>query len=140
MRNVSWACLLACLFTFVIACDSGGSDDGGLDGGELDGVRFLSRKTVELMTTNHTGDLYVYLRGHGYGWGLGVGVRTDLVGTSRVGSVGEYGWGGAACTHYFADPEEDLFGLMFSQVQGTRMKPDFTLREDFERLAYQALE
>ena len=37
MRNVSWACLLACLFTFVIACDSGGSDDGGLDGGELDG-------------------------------------------------------------------------------------------------------
>lgn len=28
MRSVSWACLLACMFVFVIACDSGGSDDG----------------------------------------------------------------------------------------------------------------
>lgn len=111
-----------------------------LNGGELDGIRLLSRKTVELMTSNHTGDLYVYLRGYGYGWGLGVGVRTDPVGISRVGSVGEYGWGGAACTQYFADPKEDLLGLMFSQVMGARMKPDFSLREDFERLVYQALE
>ena len=38
-----------------------------LNGGELDGTRLLSRKTVELMTTNHTGNLYVWLRGFGYG-------------------------------------------------------------------------
>ncbi len=110
-----------------------------LNGGELDGTRLLSRKTVELMTTNHTGNLYVWLRGFGYGWGLGVGVRTEMTGRSSVGSIGEYGWGGAACTQYFADPKEDMFALMFSQVMNARMKPDFTLREDFHRLVYQAL-
>ncbi len=110
-----------------------------LNNGELNGVRLLSRKTVELMTTNHTGDLYVWLRGYGYGWGLGVSVRTEMTGRTAVGSIGEYGWGGAACTQYFADPKEDLFGLMFSQVMNARMKPDFTLREDFHRLVYQAL-
>ena len=110
-----------------------------LNGGELDGNRLLSRKTVDLMTTNHTGDLYVWLRGYGYGWGLGVSVRTEMTGRSTVGSTGEYGWGGAACTQYFADPKEDMFGLMFSQVMNARAKPDFTMREDFHRLVYQAL-
>jgi len=110
-----------------------------LNDGELDGTKLLSRKTVELMTTNHTGDLYVWLRGFGYGWGLGVGVRTEVTGRTSVGSIGEYGWGGAACTQYFADPKEDMFALMFSQVLNGTMKPDFTLREDFHRLVYQAL-
>lgn len=110
-----------------------------LNNGELDGTRLLSRKTVELMTTNHTGDLYVWLRGFGCGWGLGVSVRTEMTGRTSIGSIGEYGWGGAACTQYFADPKEDMFALMFSQVMNTGMKPDFTLREDFNRLVYQAL-
>ena len=110
-----------------------------LNNGELDGTRLLSRKTVELMTTNHTGDLYVWPRGFGYGWGLGVSVRTEMTGRTSIGSIGEYGWGGAACTQYLADPKEDMFALMFSQVMNTRMKPDFTMREDFHRLVYQAL-
>ena len=110
-----------------------------LNGGELGGTRLLSRKTVDLMTTNHTGDHYVWLRGYGYGWGLGVSVRTEMTGRSAVGNVGEYGWGGAACTQYFADPKEDLIGLMFSQVMNARAKPYFTMREDFHRLVYQAL-
>lgn len=135
-------------------CFDGGGEMGGilstvsdyarfaqllLNYGDLGGARLLNRKTVELMTRNHTGDLYVNSRGHGWGWGLGVGVRTDLVGTPEVGSIGQYGWGGAASTRYFADPKEDMFGLMFSQVLGARLKPDFTLTDDFERLAYQAL-
>jgi len=91
------------------------------------------------MTTNHTGDLYVWLRGYGYGWGLGVSVRTDMTGRSAIGNVGEYGWGGAACTQYFADPKEDMLGLMFSQVMNAAMKPDMTIREDFHRLVCQAL-
>lgn len=110
-----------------------------LNGGELGGVRLLSRKTVELMTTNHTGDLYIYIKGHGYGYGFGVGIRTNFVDSPRVGSIGQYGWSGAACTHYFADPKEDLFGLLFSQVIGAFAKPDFNLTEDFETLIYQAI-
>jgi CubicO group peptidase (beta-lactamase class C family) len=115
-----------------------------LNGGELGGERLLSRKTVELMTTSHTGDLCIWLPGYGlygygYGWGLGVSVRTDMTGRSSIGNIGEYGWGGAACTLFFADPKEDMFGLMFSQVMNTPMKSDMTIREDFPRLVYQAL-
>src|SRR5262249_9348229 len=48
-----------------------------LNGGQLDGARILGRKTVQLMTTNHTGGLEVIWMGQGYGFGLGVSVRTD---------------------------------------------------------------
>ena len=45
-----------------------------LNGGELNGVRLLSPKTVDLMISNHIGDLEVSLRGPGYGFGLGFSV------------------------------------------------------------------
>jgi len=110
-----------------------------LNGGVLDGVRLLGRKTVELMTTNHIGDIPVYLSGPGYGFGLGVYVRKDLSGTPLPGSVGTYGWGGAYCTAYFADPKEDLFGLFFTQVRGYDMNADLIIRQDFQKMVYQAL-
>jgi CubicO group peptidase (beta-lactamase class C family) len=50
-----------------------------LNGGELDGVRILSRKTVELMTVNHVGDLRgEELENSGVGFGLGFDVLEDL--------------------------------------------------------------
>jgi CubicO group peptidase (beta-lactamase class C family) len=107
-----------------------------LNGGILDGARILGRKTVELMTTNHTGDLNIYPKGPGYGYGLGFFVRLSLSATPLVGSLGSYGWGGAFCTSYFADPKEDLFGLMFTQVSNAEQSP---IRKDFERMVYQAL-
>ena len=110
-----------------------------LNGGELDGARILGRKTVELMTTNHTGDLDIYLAGPGYGFGLGVSVRTSLSENPAVGTLGTYGWGGAYCTWYFADPREDLFGLFFTQVRDYRQNPDLVIRKGFERMVYQAL-
>src|SRR5262249_1986808 len=48
-----------------------------LSGGERDGVRMLGRKTVELMTSNHIGDLPVWLTGPGYGFGLGYSIVKD---------------------------------------------------------------
>jgi CubicO group peptidase (beta-lactamase class C family) len=110
-----------------------------LNGGELDDVRLLGRKTIELMTTNHTGDLFINLVGNGYGWGLGVGVRKDLVGTPRIGSIGQYYWGGASGTHFFADPQEDLLGLQLSQVMTNYVRPGFNFEQNFESLVYQAL-
>ncbi len=110
-----------------------------LNGGELDGVRILGRKTIELMTTNHTGDIYIERKGPGYGYGLGFFVRLSLADCPLVGSVGAYGWGGIFCTSYFADPKEDMFGLMFTQVLNANRYPDFTMRTDFERMVYQAL-
>lgn len=111
-----------------------------LNGGELDGARILSRKTIELMTTNHTGDLNIYPEGPGYGYGLGFSVRVSLTANPLIGSVGTYGWNGAHITYYIGDPREDLFALMFTQVanaQGTGLHRG--IRADFDRLVYQAL-
>ncbi len=109
-----------------------------LNGGILGGARILGRKTIELMTVNHTGHLIIS-KGPGYGYGLGFFVRLNLSGVPLLGTVGAYGWGGIYCTSYFADPKEDLFGLMFTQVLGAAQNPQYCMRTDFERMVYQAL-
>ncbi len=88
------------------------------NGGELNGVRLLGRMTVELMISNHTGDKDVYVRGPGFGFGLGFGVLVDPTLSYDTASPGSYGWGGAYGTLYYADPVEDLIGLMFIQLPG----------------------
>jgi CubicO group peptidase (beta-lactamase class C family) len=111
-----------------------------LNGGVLDGARLIGRKTIELMTMNHTGDLNIYPEGPGYGYGLGFSVRLNLTANPLIGSVGTYGWNGAHITYYIGDPKEDLFALMFTQVangQGNGLHRG--MRADFDRLVYQAL-
>ena len=110
-----------------------------LNGGELDGVRILGRKTVELMTSNHTRNIPIPMLGHGFGFGIGVGVRIESERNPLVRSVGSYGWGGAAGTGYFADPKEDMFVIYFTQMMGTGMIPGGNYAQDIERLVYQAL-
>ena len=64
--------------------------------GRLDGVRYLSRKTIELMTADHLGpitgapDLLL----PGYGFGLGFAIRLQPGIAHVPGSVGQYFWGG----------------------------------------------
>lgn len=107
-----------------------------LNGGELDGVRILGRKTVELMTSNHTGDLDIWLRGPGAGFGLGYSVITDRGEAASTSSNGTYGWGGAYCTYFWVDPEEDLIGIVMTQV---RPYTHLNIRQDFNVLANQAI-
>ena len=63
-----------------------------LNGGELDGVRILSPKTVQLMTTNHLGDLPMGFACRGGGFGLGFGVLLNPGDVGEVSSAGEYNW------------------------------------------------
>ncbi|HEX3917448.1 MAG TPA: serine hydrolase domain-containing protein [Caulobacteraceae bacterium] len=111
-----------------------------LNRGELDGVRVLGRKTVELMTANHLGgreiDLVV---GPGYGFGFGYAVRASMTRSALPGSIGTYGWGGAAGTWFFVDPTEDLIGLFFTHVFGYQFSPTADLFHRFEKLTYEAL-
>ncbi len=107
-----------------------------LNGGELNGVRILGRKTVELMTTNHTGDLPIWLRGPGSGFGLGYSVLLDRGEAAAMSSEGTFGWGGAYCTYFWVDPEEDLIGILMTQV---RPYTHLNIRQDFNVLANQAI-
>ena len=106
-----------------------------LNGGELDGVRILSPKTVDLMTTNHIGDLGLGYGSNGIGFGLDFGVVLNPGDVGEVGSVGEYSWGGAAGTRFWIDPQEQLIGLFMVQSIPHRTR----LADDFKVMTYQAL-
>jgi CubicO group peptidase (beta-lactamase class C family) len=84
-----------------------------LNGGTLDGERVLSRKSVELMTTDHLDGLPFR---PGQGFGLGFYVVEDLGARGVPGSVGEYGWGGAYHSTYWVDPAEELVVVYMTQL------------------------
>jgi CubicO group peptidase (beta-lactamase class C family) len=106
-----------------------------LNGGVLDGVRILSPKTVELMTTNHLGDLPMGFGQSGMGFGLGFAVALDQGAIGEVGSPGEYNWGGAAGTSFWIDPVENLVGVFMVQSIPHQTR----LRREYKHLVYQAL-
>ena len=108
--------------------------------GELDGTRILGRKTLELMHSNHLApELLPFEIGGapnpGFGFGLGSRVVMDVAQTGGPGSVGEYGWAGAAKTYYWVDPVEDLVGLLMTQYMVSFDQPEMDLRA----LTYQAI-
>jgi CubicO group peptidase (beta-lactamase class C family) len=108
-----------------------------LNGGELNGVRLLSRKTVELMATNHIGDTVMWDSPFdGYRFGLGFAVRTDLGAAWEIGSVGEFTWGGFFYTNFWVDPKEQLIGIMLVQL---RPSNDVDLYKKFRVVTYQAI-
>ena len=107
-----------------------------LNGGELDGVRILSRKTVEMVTANHTGDKEIWLAGPGYGFGLGYAVVTDLGPAATPRSEGTYYWSGAFGTIFWIDPEEELIGMVLQQL---RPYVHLNVRPDMASMTYQAI-
>lgn len=105
-----------------------------LNGGELDGVRILGRKTVELMTSDNLPPGAPGPR-PGMRYGLGVWVISSPAESENLGSVGQFGWSGAATTHVVMDPREKLVAIVCSQ----HMPIDFDFMERFETLVYQSL-
>lgn len=88
-----------------------------LNGGELGGTRILSRTTVDFMMRNQVGDLFGQGDKH---YGLAFGVVTDKgQGRGGQGSAGTFDWGGYFNTQYFADPKEQIVGVLMKQTQGT---------------------
>ena len=111
-----------------------------LNQGELAGVRILARKTVNLLHTNFLpANLLPFViadpPAYGYGFGLGSRVLLNVAESEKPGSVGEFGWGGAAKTYYWVDPQEEIIGILMSQSMMQFEKPE----TDFQVLTYQAL-
>jgi CubicO group peptidase (beta-lactamase class C family) len=105
--------------------------------GQLDGVRILGRKSVELMRSNHLGDLpRAGLLADGYGFGLTFAVNLGPGKSATVGSEGEYYWGGAAGTGFWIDPKEKMIGVFLIQVLPPTNIP---AGDQFKRMAYEAL-
>ena len=109
-----------------------------LNGGELGGVRILGRKSVELMSSDHIGDIprVGSLSGEGNGFGLTFRVNLSPGLNGALGSVGEYSWGGAAGTRFWIDPAEEMVTLFMVQILPYRGLPYGT---EFKNLVYQAI-
>ncbi|MBB4919826.1 serine hydrolase domain-containing protein [Streptosporangium saharense] len=112
--------------------------------------RILSRPAVELMTTNRltptqqdarnamaSANVHVsYGQGQHGGWGLGMAVRTYR---GDYAPVGQFGWDGGTGTTTYADPDNQVVGILLTQVGMSR--PDSArLIHDFWTTLYQAID
>lgn len=116
-----------------------------LNGGTANGARILSRKSIELMTSDFLTPAQRAQPFHGsidfwagQGFGLGVSVVDRLGGQSELGSPGQYSWGGAYGTWWFNDPQEKLSAVLMIQLYEAYLHS--RIRQDFENLVYQAID
>jgi len=88
-----------------------------LNKGQYNGVRILSPRTVELMTANHLNGIGdgTHMWSDYEGFGLGVEVRIKYAGGKTLGSLGNFGWDGAASTYYKVDPVQHAIEMIFLQ-------------------------
>ncbi len=114
--------------------------------GTCNGTRFLSPRTIRYMTHNHLpgdADLSDYGRPlfgettyDGVGFGLIGSVTTDPVKAKVPGSIGTFGWGGAASTFFWVDPVEDITCVFMTQLVPSSLHP---IRSQLKQLVHQAL-
>jgi CubicO group peptidase (beta-lactamase class C family) len=113
--------------------------------GRVGATRLLSHRSVDLMRSNFlTRDqrrlpAFGHVLWAGQGFGLGVSVVDDPAQQLPLGyrSMGSFGWPGAFGTSWFADPVENLIGLMLIQRRATE---PFPMALDFERRVYDAID
>ena len=99
-----------------------------LDGGKLNGKVLLSPRTVQLMASNHVGEMFNGKLGrpaHGMGYGLLVGVVEDSVASGLRVSTGSFGWDGAYGTQAWIDPAEKMVTIVMIQTQVVSVQRDF---------------
>jgi CubicO group peptidase (beta-lactamase class C family) len=102
--------------------------------GALNGTRLLGSRTVELMTSNHVGDLFAEADGRpGMGFGLTVSVTVDSVQARTHDSTGSFGWEGAFGTVFRVEPKEEMVSALMVQIPGG------TLQAEFQNAVRQAL-
>jgi CubicO group peptidase (beta-lactamase class C family) len=82
-----------------------------LNNGEYNGKRLLSRRTVELITSNQIGTLNRNRNKFGLGFEIVTKEGQAVLGLSE----GSFLWGGYFATDYWADPKERIVGLIFLQ-------------------------
>ncbi|GHE15043.1 serine hydrolase domain-containing protein [Streptomyces alanosinicus] len=112
--------------------------------------RILSRPAVELMTTNRLAPEQLAARealarslvhlSHGLGqqggWGFGMTVRTYR---GDFAPIGQFGWDGGSGTTTYADPHNQLVGILLTQTGMTT--PDSARAiNDFWTTLYQAID
>ena len=105
-----------------------------LNNGFYNNKKLLSRNTIELMTSEQTGDNFEWWKGHGFGFGFAIS-RGPMF-TGNPGSEGTYSWVGYFATNYWVDPKEELIGIFLTQLNPRKNDMDVK----FKNLMYQAID
>jgi CubicO group peptidase (beta-lactamase class C family) len=116
-----------------------------LNGGELNGARFLSPKTIQLISLNHlpggtdlatlSRSLFSEAAYAGLGFGLGFSTTIDPAATLIPATIGDLSWGGAASTFFWIDPKEELAAILMTQLLPSSAYP---IRRELRTLVYSA--
>ena len=116
--------------------------------GAFEGRRILREESVAQMMTNQLpsamGDTPLSAAARfglggevaGLGFGLGGSVMLDPARAGGVGHVGEYAWGGAASTTFWADPVKEIGVVLMTQKLPSGVHP---LRDNLRRAVYRSL-
>ena len=89
-----------------------------INNGEFEGKRYLSRKSVELMLSQHTVGMAgttIANTGPGYGFGLGFAIRHGQGMGWVPGSTSDAMWAGVWGTSFWLDPKEQLAAVIMAQ-------------------------
>jgi CubicO group peptidase (beta-lactamase class C family) len=98
------------------------------NGGELNGRLYLGPRTVELMASNHVGDMFngkLGLPDQRMGFGFLVQVVLDTVTSGLRLANGSFGWDGAFGTQMWVDPKEKMVRIIMMQTQTPQLQRDF---------------
>jgi len=119
-----------------------------LNGGTLEGVRIVSRKTIELMASDHLPPGIAFsattraqfeesapLPEFGQGFGLGFCVRKEAGRNPSPGSSGDFYWSGVHGTYFWVDPQEQMIGVLMLCAPDLRRHYRALMRQ----LTYQAI-
>ena len=120
-----------------------------LNGGELDGARILSRESIELMAQNQIGELEAgtirtltpnllsdvdFFPNSKDKFGLGFLINADAVQGGR--SAGSMAWAGLFNTYFWVDRENDICGVLMTQILPFGEPVVLALLEEYERAVY----
>jgi len=108
-----------------------------LNGGELNGKRILSPQTVQFMAQDHLEPAGIPDQNHGVGFGLGFAVMKNEAAAGYMSPEGSFFWAGAAATHFWIDPKEDI--VVVSMTQHMHTPAADGLWDQLRTLVYSAL-
>lgn len=124
-----------------------------LNGGELDGMRILSTGSVNLMSQNHIGELEAadsittsdpklsndvdFTPDSVDKFGLGFLINTDPIPGGRP--AGSLAWAGLYNSYYWIDPENDICGVVITQILPFFDADVLALLSEFETAVYAAI-
>ncbi|MDC6447964.1 serine hydrolase [Alphaproteobacteria bacterium] len=111
------------------------------------GHTILANNTLKLMSTNALEEHHLpieiasigvikdenYVNGlEAYGWGLGCRTLMNPSKNNNLGSVGEFGWGGAAATYFLVDNSKEMNATIMTQV----LNASPNLNKEFYKFIY----